>query len=312
MRLPPAIHIREVSPRDGLQAEPAIVSTECKVRLVDRLTAAGFRHINVTSFVSPQAIRQMADAADVLARITRAPGVVYDVSVPNVRGAERAIEHRADAVSIFVSASDEASRRNVRRSRDEALAEAERAIATAKSAGLDVIGTLANAFGSPYGDDIPLDLVLRLSERLVAAGVNTLALGDTSGEGTPRHVHEWVSAVSENFPEVQLALHLHDTRGAALVNVLAAMDAGASRFDSAVGGLGGSPFTKDAAGNLCTEDLIAMCERSGIETGVQWKDCVAVSHLAARLVGRELPGRSARLLLPEETLGSAGPDREAV
>jgi hydroxymethylglutaryl-CoA lyase len=309
MRLPSAIHIREVSPRDGLQAEPAIISTDDKVRLVDRLTAAGFRHINVTSFVSPHAVPQLADAADVLARIARKPGVVYDVSVPNVRGAERAIEHRADAVSIFVSASDEASRRNVRRSRDEALAEAERAIATARGAGLDVIGTLANAFGSPYGENIPLDLVLRLSDRLVGAGITTLALGDTSGEGTPRQVHEWVSGVSEHFPEVQLALHLHDTRGAALANVVAAMDAGATRFDSAVGGLGGSPFTKDAAGNLCTEDLISICERGGVETGVRWVDCVAVSHLAARLVGRELPGRSARLLRSEETLSSAGPDR---
>jgi hydroxymethylglutaryl-CoA lyase len=302
MHAPTAIRIREVTPRDGLQSEPTVISTEAKVDLANRLSRAGFAQINVGSFVSPQAVPQMADSAEVLARIERRAGVVYDVSVPNERGAEAAVQHGADAVSVFVSASDEASRKNVRRGREEAFVRAEQAIRVATAAGLPAVGTLANAFGSPYGDVIDLGLVLRLATRLAEAGVSTLALGDTSGEATPWQVGEWVSQVRRELPELRISLHLHDSRGGALANAVAAMDAGITWFDSALGGLGGSPFTKDAAGNLCTEDLVAMCERAGVDCGVSWAECVGLSRLASRLVGRELPGRSARLGTSDESM----------
>jgi hydroxymethylglutaryl-CoA lyase len=296
---PAAVHIREVTPRDGLQSEPTAVGTADKVALVEMLMDAGFAHINVTSFVSPRSVPQMADGGDVLARLRRRPGVVLDVSVPNARGAERAVVAGVDAMSVFVSASDEASRRNVRRGREEALANVLDAVAVGVDGGLAVIGTIANAFGSPYGDEVPLDLVLATAHRLVERGASTLTLGDTSGEAVPRQVRTWARALLEEFPETPLALHLHDSRGSALANAVAAMEVGVTRFDSAMGGLGGSPHTKDAAGNLCTEDLVSLCERSGIATGVTVADAVRVSRHCAALVGRELPGRTARLASTE-------------
>ncbi|GAA1517471.1 hydroxymethylglutaryl-CoA lyase [Nocardioides humi] len=295
MRQPPAIHIREVTPRDGLQAEPRIVATSDKVALTEMLVDAGFTHVNVTSFVSPTAVPQMADGAEVLQRVRRRPGVVLDVSVPNAKGAARAVEAGVDAVSVFVSASDEASRKNVRRGREEALAGVLEAVSVAVDGGLPVIGTIANAFGSPYGDTVSLDVVLQIAGRLVDQGVSSVTLGDTSGEAVPPQILKWVSALTAEYPELPVALHLHDSRGSALANTVAAMDAGVTRFDSAMGGLGGSPYTKDASGNLCTEDLISLCERSGIATGVRLQDAVRISRFCAELVGRELPGRTARL-----------------
>jgi hydroxymethylglutaryl-CoA lyase len=300
VELPQYIHIREVTPRDGLQAEPRIVATADKVALVDRLTQAGFVQINVTSFVSPRAVPQMSDCTEVLRQIARRPGVVYDASVPNARGAVRALELGVEAVSVFVSASDEASRRNVRRSREEALVGAEEAIRLARDGGARPIGTIANAFGSPYGDEITLDLVLGLAERLAQAGIQTLTLGDTSGEASPPQVQAWVEAVQHQFDELVLALHLHDSRGTAVANAFAGMQAGVTHFDAALGGLGGSPFTKDAAGNLCTEDLVAACHRSGVDPGVCWQDCVELARFAEVLVGHELPGRSHRLVGGED------------
>lgn len=303
MTLPESIHIREVTPRDGLQSEPRQISTEDKVDLVKRLLAAGFAHINVTSFVSPKAVPQMADGAEVLRRLDRPEGVVFDVSVPNAIGASYAVESGVDAVSVFISASDEASRRNVRRSRAEALASALEATEIAVDGGLAVIGTIANAFGSPYGDEVGVGDVLRIASDLVGRGVTALTLGDTSGEAVPVQVRRWVAAVTAEFPEVPLAMHLHDSRGSALANAVAAMEVGVVRFDSAMGGLGGSPYTKDASGNLCTEDLISLCDRSGVSTGVLLEDAVAISRHCAQLVGRDLPGRTARLGSPDTSVG---------
>lgn len=295
MRCPASVHIREVAPRDGLQGEEIMVSTADKVRLVDMISAAGFPQVNATSFVSPKAVPQMADAAEVMAGIKRHPDVVYDVSVPNMVGARRAVEARADAVVVFVAASDAGSRSNVRRSTEESMTEAEEVIRFVREVGLQAIGTVSTAFGSAYEGIIPAERVTALADRFVRAGVTGLALGDTSGEGTPRQVASLVGRLLDRFPAVDLSLHFHDTRGLALANVLAAMDAGATHFDSSIGGIGGSPFTKNSAGNVSTEDLVHMCEEMGVKTGVDLDAVLHVYHYLEELLGHPLPGRLGRV-----------------
>lgn len=298
---PGEIHIREVSPRDGLQSEPAIVSTDDKVRLVELLVAANLRHINVTSFVSPKAVPQTADAAQVMARVPRVSGVKYDATVPNLTGASRAIDAGVDEVTVFVSASDGGSRSNVGRGTEEALAQALQVVRRAHEAGIGVVATIANAFGSAYEGVIPAERVLGLARRFHDGGATHIALGDTSGEGTPRQVADLVSRFAQELPDVTLSLHLHDTRGYALANVLAALDAGATHFDGAVGGIGGSPFTRNAAGNLPTEDLVHLCDECGIETGVDLTGLFAAYSFLAEILGHDLPGR----------LGAVGPTKTA-
>lgn len=291
MKYPPSITVREVSPRDGLQGEVQLIATEDKVRLVDMLSAAGFKRINVTSFVSPKAVPQMADAAEVMAGIARQPDVVYDASVPNVIGARRAIEAGADAIVLFVAASETGSRSNVRRSTEESMAAAEEAIRLARSAGRQAVGTVSTAFGSPYGEEIDPDRVCELALRFAAAGATGIALGDTSGEANPEQVHALVTRLRGELGDLELALHFHDTRGLALANALAAMDAGATHLDGAVGGIGGSPFTRHSAGNLATEDLLYMCHAMGIETGIDPDLALAAHDLLEGLLGRPLASK---------------------
>jgi hydroxymethylglutaryl-CoA lyase len=271
------------------------MSTSDKVALIDLLSGAGFAQINATSFVSPRAVPQMADAADVASRIRRNPAVVYDASVPNMKGAQRALESRMDALVVFVSASDAGSRSNVGRSTDDALAEAEQVIAMARAAGKRAVGTVSKAFGSAYEGVTPVDEVLRIAQRLVEAGATDLALGDTSGEAGPKQVATLVGLLLGRFPDTRLALHFHDTRGLALANILAAMDAGATHFDSAVGGIGGSPFTRNSSGNVSTEDLIHMCEDLGVETGVDLDLVLEGYEFLEKKLGHPLPGRLGRV-----------------
>jgi hydroxymethylglutaryl-CoA lyase len=293
MHYPDRIVIREVSPRDGLQGEPTQVGTDDKVRLIDLLSASGVERINATSFVSPRAVPQMADAEETMSRIERRPGVVYDASVPNLRGALRAIEAGADAVMVFVDASDEGNRRSVRRTTEESLAEAERLIAEARARGIAVAGTVGMAFGSPYEGRIAPERVVGMAQRMVAAGACSIALGDTTGEGSPRQVAELIATVLDALPGVDLGLHFHDTRGLGMANVLAAMDAGATRFDASVGGIGGNPFLHNAAGNICTEDLVHMCEEMGIATGLDLDVLIEANRFLSSVLGRPLPGKVA-------------------
>lgn len=291
MRLPSKIFIREVSPRDGLQSEEGRLPTDDKVILIDLLSRAGFKRINVTAFSSPKVVPQLADAAEVAARIGRVPGVIYDATVPNLIGAKRAIDSGLDAITVFVSASDGGSRANVGVSTEEALNGAEQSVAAALSAGLGVVATISKAFGSAYDGAIDPTRVLAIADRLVAVGARAIALGDTSGEAAPLEVSRLVGRMLERYPHVELSLHFHDTRGLALANVLAAMDAGATHFDSAVGGIGGSPFTPNSAGNVATEDLVHMCEESGVGTGVDIDIVLeAYAYLETKL-GHPLPGR---------------------
>jgi hydroxymethylglutaryl-CoA lyase len=291
---PSQIRIREVSPRDGLQSESKVLETGTKVRLIGMLAVARLPQINVTSFVSPRAVPQLADAEDVAALLPPVPGCLYDASVPNMTGARRAVDAGLAAISVFVSVSDQASLRNVRRDGGAALAEAEEVCQYAAGRGVKVIGTLANSFGSPYDGVIPPRRVVGAALRLVAAGADQITLGDTTGEATPRQVGELADSLRDGGLQVPLSLHLHDTRGLALANALAGLQAGITDLDAALGGIGGSPFSDNAAGNLATDDLVHMCEECGVDTGVDLATLIEAYRFLETELGHPLPGRVGR------------------
>lgn len=291
MQLPGHVHIREVSPRDGLQSEAKPLSTQQKVRLIDRISDAGFKQINAVSFVSPKAVPQMADSMEVAQQISRQPGVIYDATVPNLKGAERALAARMDAIVVFVSASDAGSRANVGKSTQEALAQAIEVIGFARANGMRAFATISKAFGSAYEGVTPIQEVLAIAQHLVDGGAEELALGDTSGEATPLQTAQTVERMLARFDTIPFSLHLHDTRGMALANALAAMDAGATRFDGAIGGIGGSPFTRNSAGNLATEDFLHMCMEAGVETGIDLNRVLDIYSYLERTLEHDLPGR---------------------
>jgi hydroxymethylglutaryl-CoA lyase len=284
--LPAAVDIREVGPRDGLQAEePASVAD--RVRLIDALVAAGVRHIEAVSFVSPKAVPAMADAADVMAAVQRPSDVRWVALVPNVRGAELALASGVDEITVTISASPAYNEKNVRMSVDESLHAIAGICALAGSVPVD--GVVSCAFGSPYEGELAVADVVGLGERVTEAGTTSLTYADTTGMGTPRRVAELVSAAGND-----IGLHFHDTRGTALVNAFAALEAGVTRFDAAVGGLGGSPFAAGAAGNLATEDFVAMLDDLGVATSIDLEAYLAASAVAAEVVAHPLPSRVAR------------------
>jgi hydroxymethylglutaryl-CoA lyase len=284
--LPLAVDIREVGPRDGLQAEePASVAD--RVRLIDALVGAGVRHIEAVSFVSPKAVPAMADAADVMAQVQRPSGVRWAALVPNVRGAELALGSDVDEITVTISASPAYNEKNVRMSVDESLQAIAGICALAGSVPVD--GVVSCAFGSPYEGELAVADVVGLGERVVEAGATSLTYADTTGMGTPRRVAELVSAAG-----VDIGFHFHDTRGTALVNAFAALEEGVTRFDASVGGLGGSPFAAGAAGNLATEDFVAMLDDLGVATSIDLEAYLTASAVAAEVVAHELPSRVAR------------------
>ena len=281
---PPAVTIVEVGPRDGMQNEAAAISTADKVQFVDALSAAGHQVIEVSSFVSPRWVPQMADAAEVFAGITRRPGVRYTALVPNLPGLERAIAARVSEVAVFAAASETFSTRNINQSIDESLQRYTEVIGRALAAGLRVRGYVSCAFGCPFEGPVTPAAVLRVTRALLDAGVYEVAVSDTIGIGHPGQVRELLAFLGGELPFDRLALHFHDTRGTALANVLAALDAGITTFDAAAGGLGGCPFAPGASGNLATEDLLYMLDGLGVETGVSLAGVAAASDmLAARL-----------------------------
>jgi hydroxymethylglutaryl-CoA lyase len=292
--LPTRVHVYEVAPRDGLQAESAFLSTDEKVRLVDALSHTGVERIQVTSFVRPEWIPQLADAADVMARIERVEGVEYDVLIPNRRGLERALAAGADSVYLVVSASATHNRRNLNREPHETLAEYAPLVEEARAAGLPVYCAVSTAFGCPYEGLTPDAAVLDLTARLLELGIAEIGLGDTTGMANPVHVERLCTALRRRHPHARLNLHLHDTRGMALANVLAGLRAGVDTFDGSVGGLGGCPYAPGATGNVATEDLVHMLGEMGIETGIDLDALIAVARQAEAAIGRELPGRVLR------------------
>jgi hydroxymethylglutaryl-CoA lyase len=293
---PPLVTIVEVGPRDGLQNEAAFVPTLEKIALVDRLAAAGHTVIEVSAFVSPKWVPQMADAAQVFAGITRRPGVRYTALVPNLHGLSRAREARVDEVAVFPAASETFSTRNINQTIDEAIANARSIASEALGAGLRVRAYLSTSFGCPFEGPVAPARVAEMTARLIDLGAYEVALSDTVGIAHPRQVSDVLEEVTRRVPVGNLALHFHDTRGTALVNVYAGLEAGVSTFDASAGGLGGCPYAPGATGNLATEDLVFLLDGCGITTGPRLDAIAEASRSIEPHVGHALPSRVFRAL----------------
>ena len=291
MQLPDRVTITEVGPRDGLQNEDLFVDTAQKVELIERLAASGLRRIEAASFVSPKAIPQMRDAAELMAALPRREGVTYIALVPNEVGARNAIAAEADELATVISASETHNQRNVNRTIEQSLAAIEHVAALAANAGIPWAGYISTAFGCPYEGEVPIEEVLRIATRLRAVGAYVIAFGDTIGTGNPQQVSALVRAFQDALPDTPLRIHFHDTRGTALANVLAALEEGVASFDGSLAGLGGCPYAPGAAGNVATEDAVYMLHAMGIETGVDLEALIDAARWAEQLVGRTLPGR---------------------
>ncbi len=295
LQFPQRATIYEVGPRDGLQNEPNPVQTEVKVELVDRLTAAGLPYVEVSSFVHPRWIPQLGDAEDVFEGITKKPGVRYGALVPNMRGIERANRVGLRDVALFVSASEAHNKRNLNRSINESFEEIERVMEALKESGCWTRGYVSMVFGCPYEGDVDIDRVRQVVARLIDLGIDQVSLGDTVGLANPNSVSQRVRAITSDLPAERMALHFHDTRGTALANVVAGLDAGISIFDGAVGGLGGCPYAPGATGNVATEDLVHMLHGMGIETGVDLELLTEAAAFIEEKLGKRLPGRYLRV-----------------
>jgi len=293
---PERITIVEVAPRDGLQAEDRVLSTDLKLELLERLADAGHVAIEATSFVSPKAVPQLADAEELMRRLKRRAGVRYSALVPNETGLERAMSCGVKEIAVFASASESYSRKNLNRSRDDAIAGYGPLIKKAQDAGLRVRGYLSMVIADPWDGPTDPAMVRAVAKQLLDFGCDDLSLGDTLGVGTPGDVTRLVGAMRGAIPLEKVAFHFHDTYGQALANVVAAMSEGVTTFDASVGGIGGSPFAKMAGGNLATEDLLWMCKGMGIETGLDLDKLVATSTWLGDQLGRELPAHVSRAM----------------
>jgi hydroxymethylglutaryl-CoA lyase len=292
----PPVRIVEVGPRDGLQNEAAFVPTSEKIAFVNRLADAGHSVIEVSAFVSPRWVPQMADAAEVFAGITRRPGVRYTALVPNLIGLTRAREAGADEVAVFPAASDTFSKRNINQSIDEALTTARDVCREAATLRVPVRAYLSVSFGCPFEGPVPPSRVASLAARLIEMGAHEVAVSDTIGIAHPRQVSDVLREVTAAVPMDKIALHFHDTRGTGLVNVYAALEAGVTAFDASAGGLGGCPYAPGATGNLATEDLIYMLDGLGYTTGVRLDGVAEASRAIEPHVGHPLPSRVFRAM----------------
>ena len=283
--------VTEVGTRDGFQSESRFVPTEAKADLINRLIAAGVRSVEATSFVSPRAVPQMADAAEVMARIERRPGVRLTALVPNARGAERAAAAKVDMMASFVSASETHCQANLNKSIDAALADFVDFAPIAQRFGIALRGAVACAFGCPFEGDVKLANVLKIIETYVRHGERHLTLGDTTGMATPPVVSRTVEAIRERFPETIIALHFHNTRGIGLANVMNGLALGVREYESSFAGLGGCPFAPGATGNICTEDLVYLLHECGWDTGIDLDALAVVARDVQQLMERDLPGQ---------------------
>jgi len=302
--LPQAVSIREVGPRDGFQNEPEVIPTERKVELIDALARTGLRRLEVTSFVRADVIPQLADAAQVLARIDVPPAVSVSVLVPNERGLDAALELRDaaagarpafDEVNVFMSASETHNRNNVNRSIAESLSGLEAVLGRARAEGLRCEGVISTSFGCPYEGHVPPARVLEIAARLRDAGAQEIGFGDTTGMANPRQVREFFAAARESLGQAaqgeggpELTAHFHNTRGQGLANVLAALDAGVESFESSFGELGGCPVPAGATGNIATEDVVSMLHEMGIDTGIDLEALLACARRVQEILGRPL------------------------
>lgn len=291
MTQPTAVRIREVGPRDGIQSEKTQIATADKVRLIDALSRTGIRYIEAVSFVSPKAIPQMADSADVWKGIDRNPDVFYSALVPNKRGAETAAEAGLDGLQVFLAATDSYNLKNVRKTVKDSLADVAEVVEVARGAGLPIEATISTAFGDPYEGDVAPKQVVEVTRSVKDQGIDVISYGDTTGMGTPRRVREVVDALRSSFDDLTINMHFHDTRGTGLANVVTALDLGIDYFDASVGGMGGSPFASGATGNIATEDLVHMLDDMKIETGIELDALLGAAAVAQEIVGAELPSK---------------------
>jgi len=289
--LPPDVTIYEVSPRDGLQNESRLIPTEDKIVFIDALSQTGLRAIEITSFVNPRWIPQLADAVEVSRRIQRQPGVTYSALVPNRKGLDSALEAGMTEIAVFMSASETHNRKNINKSIAATLQEFRDTIPPARAAGLKVRAYVSTVYGCPYEGKVDPARAVALCHELRALGCYQVSLGDTIGVANPRQVRDVLSRVLAEIPTPEVAVHFHDTRGTALANILVSVEMGITTVDSALGGLGGCPYAPGASGNVATEDVIYMLEEMGVHTRVDLDKLVEVSRLASTLVGHELPSK---------------------
>ncbi len=295
------VHIVEVAARDGLQNEAAMVATADKIELIDRLSATGLRSIEATSFVSPRWVPQLADAAEVMAGITRRPGVSYPVLVPNEQGYDRALAAGATEVAVFTAASEAFNRKNINAGIDESIDRFVPVLARARADGVRVRGYVSTVLGCPYQGAVPLADVVRVARRLHDLGCWQVSLGDTIGVGTPHQARRMLLAVAAEVTMADLAVHFHDTWGQALANVAACIEAGVRVADSAVAGTGGCPYARGASGasgNVASEDLVYMLHGMGIDTGIDLDALAATGRWLAGKLGRQTGSKVGRALAP--------------
>ena len=285
MKLVKKIRLCEVGPRDGLQNEKNIVSTEDKIALIDELSRAGFPVIEVGSFVSPRAVPQMADTDEVFKGIEKKEGVEYRALIANVKGVERAIACGCTKVKLNVSASVAHNLANLNRTPAQSVAGFQAAVDRAKEAGIGISGSISMAFGSPWDREIPLKDVEDIVDAYLSVGIREISLSDASGMAYPTQVYSICTEMRRQYPQVDWWLHFHNTRGLGIANILAGMQAGFSQFDSSFAGVGGCPFVPGAAGNVATEDVVHLCEEAGVETGIDLDRVMEVGRRVAQLVG---------------------------
>lgn len=291
MDLPKRVTIVEVGPRDGFQNEPIFVPTNLKVELINHLSDTGLRRIEVTSFVHPKLVPQLSDASEVFLGIERREGVSYSALVPNLKGLERALGAGLKEIAIFVSASETHNKRNVNMSISQSLSTLRQIAEICINKGIRIRGYIVTAFGCPYEGRVPIERVKEIAKEYLSMKVAEIALGDTTGMATPLQVIHVIKELRKELGDINLALHFHNTRGAGLANVLAALLEGITVFDGSIGGLGGCPYAPGATGNIPTEDLVHMLENMGIETGIDLNKLIQCAKRTQEIMGRELPGQ---------------------
>ena len=297
MTIPQYVKIVEVGPRDGLQNEKAMVPADVKVALINKLTDAGFVNIEAASFVSPKWVPQMADGAEVMARIERRPGTLYSVLTPNLRGFEGAVAARADEIVIFGAASEAFSQKNINCSIAESIERFVPVAQAAKEQGIRIRGSVSCSLGCPYQGEVPVASVVDVVERFAALGCDEIDIADTIGVGTPSRTREVFAAVTQVFPRERLSGHFHDTYGQALANIYAALQEGIEIFHASVAGLGGCPYAKGATGNVATEDVLYLMNGLGIETGIDLAKVVEIGDFISTSIGKPNVSRAGKALL---------------
>jgi len=291
VNLPSSVKVSEVVTRDGFQSEAQTIPTDQKVGLINKLSTTGLRRIEITSFVHPRFVPQLADAEEVYRRIERPTGVEFIALVPNLKGAERAVACGVKEINVVFSASEAHNRSNVRMSVAESLENVGKIVELAREYGIKVNGALATAFGCPFEGAVTVQQVMRLVKEYLAMGVASVSFADTTGMANPKQVYDLVSRILDRWPDQEFSLHFHNTRGTGLANVVAGLQAGITSYDASLGGLGGCPFAPGAMGNICTEDLVHMLHEMGIKTGIDLDKLIAVARYLQELLGRPLPGQ---------------------